>query len=266
MNRYETVFKDLKGRSRGALVPFLMLGEWGVEDTLCWVDMLVENGADVLELGMPFSDPVADGLVIQQSSVVALEKGATPDSCFKMIAVIREKYPELPMGLLTYANLVVARGVNKFYRDAVNNGLDSVLMADIPAHAIRVFSEAALENNILPILIAPPNATEEQLTFIAQYSRGYTYVVSRSGVTGANQQAGIPTDIIHRLKQLQAPPALLGFGISSTKDVENAIQAGCGGVICGSALVNIQQQNSIEKALDDGARLMQDLCCGLSCN
>ena len=264
MNRYETVFKDLESQSRGALVPFLMLGEWGFEDTLCWVDMLVGNGADALELGMPFSDPVADGPVIQQSSVTALEKDATPDSCFQMIALIREKYPRLPLGLLTYANLVVARGINKFYKDAANSGLDSVLMADIPAHAIKVFAEAAEKNKILPILIAPPNATEQQLKVIAQFSKGYTYVVSRSGVTGASQQAGIPNEIIRRLKQLKAPPALLGFGISTTEDVENAIEAGCGGAICGSALVRIQQQHSIQDSLKEGAKLMGSLSKGLS--
>jgi tryptophan synthase alpha chain len=263
MNRYKVVFSALEEESRGALVPFLMIGELSDVETLQWVDMLVANGADALELGMPFSDPVADGPVIQQSSVIALEKGATPDSCFKLIALIRKKYPQLPLGLLTYANLVVARGIDRFYKDASVSGLDSVLLADIPAHAIGAFANSAQQNAILPILIAPPNATEQQLVTISRLSKGYTYVVSRAGVTGANNRSGFPADIISRLAQLNAPPSLLGFGIANGKDVKRALNAGCAGAICGSALVKIQQQFKGKERLLKGAELMQVLNSGV---
>ncbi len=263
MNRYETVFNDLEMQSRGALVPFLMLAEPTIDESLQWVDMLIENGADALELGMPFSDPVADGPVIQLSSINVLNNGITPDDCFELIAKIRAKYPLIPMGLLTYANLVVARGLDKFYKDAAASGLDSVLLADIPVHAIEPFTKAANANQILPILIAPPNASTKQLEHIAVLSQGYTYVVSRAGVTGANQGAGIPRDVIQKLADLGAPPALLGFGVSSTDDVKDAIAAGCSGAICGSALVKIQQQYNGSERLLKGAELMQLLGKGL---
>ncbi len=263
MNRYEAVFTDLKKQSRGALVPFLMLAEPTIDESLQWVDMLIENGADALELGMPFSDPVADGPVIQLSSINVLKNNIKPDDCFALIARIRKKYPKVPMGLLTYANLVVARGLDKFYRDAATAGLDSVLLADIPAHAIGAFSQAAKNNNIFPILIAPPNATDKQLQLIASGSKGYTYVVSRAGVTGANKRSGIPTDVIKRLAKFKASPSLLGFGISTKEDVADAIAAGCSGAICGSALVKIQQQYKGEERLQKGAELMQQLISGL---
>ena len=264
MNRYQSLFGNLKNQSRGALVPFLMLGEPDINQCLQWVDMLIGNGADALELGMPFSDPVADGPVIQLSSIAVLKNNTSVDDCFEMISRIREKHPTIPMGLLTYANLLVARGLEKFYQDCAKAGLDSVLMADIPAHAIAPFAKAAVDNQILPILIAPPNAAEQQLEAIARKSQGYTYVVSRAGVTGDNKAAGIPRDIIKQLAELGAPPSLLGFGISTTEDVANAIDAGCSGAICGSALVKIQQQYQGEQRLAEGAKLMSQLTKGLS--
>ncbi len=264
MNRYSQIFQQAAQQKRGILVPFLMLGDGGKEQTLDWVDMLVENGADALELGMPFSDPVADGPVIQAATIRALEAGTTPDSCFEMIAQIRKKYPILAMGLLTYANLVVARGVSQFYSDAEKAGLDSILVADIPAHAILPFKSAAKKVEVDVVLIAAPNTTEKQLQLIARYSAGYTYVVSRSGVTGADKKSGIPEKIISRLVELNAAPALLGFGISTRQDVRNAIEAGCKGAICGSALVRIQQQYSGQERLEKGAQLMRQLSLGLA--
>ncbi len=264
MNRYEVVFRNCALQKRGALVPFFMLAEPTIDGCLDWVDMLIENGADALELGMPFSDPVADGIVIQQSSINVLKNNITPDDCFNLIAEIRSRYADIPMGLLTYSNLVVARGLDTFYGDAASAGLDSVLLADIPAHAISSFAEAATENDISPILIAPPNAAVEQLKLISSISKGYTYVVSRAGVTGANESSGLPLEVLSELKKLAAPPAILGFGISTQQDVNKAITAGFSGAICGSALVKIQQQNEIKESLIKGAELMRELALGLA--
>lgn len=263
MNRYQQIFQHAEQQNRGVLVPFLMLGDGGIEQTLDWVDMLVENGADALELGMPFSDPVADGAVVQSAAIRALQAGTTPEICFKIIADIRLKYPELAMGLLTYANLVVARGLKDFYADAKQAGLDSILIADIPAHAIIPFKSEAEKVDIDVVLIATPNASEKQLKLISHFSAGYTYVVSRSGVTGADKKSGIPQEIISQLIELKAAPTLLGFGISTENDVKNAIQAGCRGAICGSALVSIQQKFNGTERLEKGAQLMTELSRGL---
>ncbi len=264
MNRYRQIFQQASQQKRGILVPFLMLGDGSLEQILAWVDMLVENGADALELGMPFSDPVADGPVIQAATIRALQAGTTPDSCFDIISQIRTKYPDLAMGLLTYANLVVARGLGEFYNDAQKAGLDSILIADIPVHAILPFKTEAEKTAVDVVLIATPNATEKQLQSIACHSTGYTYVVSRSGVTGADKKSGIPKDIISQLTELNAAPALLGFGISTEQDVRDAIQAGCSGAICGSALVSIQQKFNGTERLEKGAQLMNELTSGLT--
>ncbi len=264
MSRYTKVFDQAKNEGRGILVPFLMIGDPDVEQCLDWADMLVEQGADALELGMPFSDPVADGPVIQASAIRALNAGTTPDICFEVIAKIRQRYPDLPMGLLSYANLAVARGIEQFYSDARKSGLDSILLADIPAHANAAFAQAANKHNICNILIAPPNASDDLLRIIAKKSEGYTYVVSRSGVTGANDEAGFPTKIILNLNEFGAPPSLLGFGISSGRDVRQAIGSGCAGAICGSALVKIVAESSSENRLKQGRKLMAELCTGLT--
>lgn len=262
-NRYQQTF-NRNSSNKGVLVPFLMLGDFSLQDTLQWVDMLVNHGADALELGMPFSDPVADGPVIQKAAIKALENGITPKDCFEIIHHIRKRYPNLPLGLLTYANLVVASGLREFYQRAKSAGLDSVLLADIPVHAIDVFKKYANAASIDQILIATPNANEKQLEQIAHKTSGYTYVVSRSGVTGENNQSGVPATILKQLKKFNAPPALLGFGISSTEHVKNAIAAGFDGVICGSALVSVQHQYQKKERLQKGTQLMQNLVSGLS--
>ncbi len=262
-SRYQAVFDLAKKQQRGILVPFVMLGDPNMEQCLRWIDLLIENGADALELGMPFSDPVADGPVIQASSLRALASGTTPTSCFEAIHRIRIKYPAIPMGLLTYANLAVSNGVDPFYQKARDAGLDSVLLADIPVHGCQLFSHTAKLYGIDHILIAPPNASEETLKKIADNSKGYTYVVSRSGVTGANNEAGYPVNIVRTLLKYNAPPSLLGFGISSAEDVARAIQTGCSGAICGSALVQIMALKNENEKQFFGRKLMMELCSGL---
>jgi len=262
IDRYQQLFDTNKSKS-GILVPFFMLGDFSETETLEWVDMLIENGANALELGMPFSDPVADGPVIQKAAIKALARGTNPDVCFKLITAIRKKHPLVPMGLLTYANLVVVKGIKEFYAQAQQSGLDSILLADIPVHAIEVFKTMSHKYGIHQVLIATPNATEQQIEKIAKKSSGYTYVVSRSGVTGTDLKSGLPTDTLKRIKSFQAPPALLGFGISQKQDVVNAMVAGFDGVICGSALVHIQHQYDNKERLIKGAQLMQLLKRGL---
>lgn len=134
---------------------------------------------------MPFSDPLADGPTIQAANLRAFAAGVTPEQCFEMLATIRQKYPEIPIGLLMYANLVFSNGIDEFYQRCAEVGVDSVLVADVPVVESAPFRTAALRHGIAPIFICPPNADDELLREIASYGRGYTYLVSRAGVTGA---------------------------------------------------------------------------------
>lgn len=244
MERYENLFTQLKDRKEGAFVPFVTLGDPSVEQSLKIIDTLIEAGADALELGIPFSDPLADGPTIQEATLRAFAAGVTPSQCFEMLALIRQKHPTIPIGLLMYANLVFSKGIDEFYAQCEKVGVDSVLVADVPVEESAPFRTAALRHNVAPIFICPPNADEELLRQIAAHGRGYTYLLSRAGVTGAENRAALPLHhLVEKLKEFNAPPSLQGFGISAPEQVTGAIEAGAAGAISGSAIVKIIEKN-----------------------
>lgn len=254
-NRYQSCFESLKQKQQGAFVPFVMLGDPNLELSYQIITRLIDNGADALELGIPFSDPIADGPVIQKAAIRALDNGATVAKCFDLIANIRKDYPDIPVGLLVYSNLVVGNSIDGFYQQAANAGVDSVLVADVPIIESDRFIETANKHNIAPIFIATPNAGEETLREVASRGQGYTYLLSRAGVTGTDVKAEMPVDgIIESLNKYHAPPALLGFGISEPAQVKQAIKSGAGGAISGSAVVKI-----IEKNLEDSRNMLDEL-------
>lgn len=242
-NRYEKCFSALKQKKQGAFVAFVMLGDPDLPTSYKIIQTLIENGADALELGIPFSDPIADGAVIQASAIRALKNNIKVNDCFQLLKKLRQQYPQIPVGLLLYSNLVIAKGIENFYQSANESGVDSILIADVPILEAQPFIAAAKKNQIAPIFIATPNASEETLKKIAEHSKGYTYLLSRAGVTGTEVKAEMPLkNIISTLKQYQAPPTLLGFGISSATQVAQAIKNDADGVISGSAVVKIVQQ------------------------
>lgn len=244
MDRYNAMFARLKDNNQGAFVPFVTVCDPNPELSYQIMETLVESGADALELGIPFSDPLADGPTIQGANIRALESGATPDICFEQIGKIRTKYPELPIGLLMYANLVYSRGIDNFYQRCAEAGIDSVLVADVPTNEADEFIQAARKHGVHPIFIAPPTATDETLKQVSELGGGYTYLLSRAGVTGAETKANMPVgDMLGRLNQFDAPPALLGFGISEPAQVKQALEAGAAGAISGSAVVKIIEAN-----------------------
>ncbi|MCD9489557.1 tryptophan synthase subunit alpha [Photobacterium phosphoreum] len=244
MDRYHTLFTQLSARNEGAFVPFVTLGDPTPQQSMDIIDTLVAAGADALELGIPFSDPLADGPTIQGANIRALAANTTPTICFEMLTKIRAKYPQLPIGLLMYANLVFAAGIDDFYRRCADAGVDSVLIADVPVNASHEFRMAAEIHGIHPIFIAPPNADAATLTTVSELGGGYTYLLSRAGVTGAETKAEMPIEpLLACLKAHNAPPALLGFGISTPEQVTAAIKAGAAGAISGSAVVKIIENN-----------------------
>ncbi|HDR2751614.1 MULTISPECIES: tryptophan synthase subunit alpha [Enterobacter] len=255
MERYDNAFAQLKARKEGAFVPFVTLGDPGPEQSLKIIDTLVEAGADALELGIPFSDPLADGPTIQNATLRAFAAGVTPTQCFEMLAAIRQKHPTIPIGLLMYANLVFNRGIDEFYAECARVGVDSVLVADVPIEESAPFRQAAMRHNVAPIFICPPNADDELLRQIASYGRGYTYLLSRAGVTGAENKAALPLHhLVEKLAQYNAAPPLQGFGISSPEQVTAAIDAQAAGAISGSAIVKI-----IEKNVDKPEQMLAEL-------
>ncbi len=255
MDRYARVFNQLKESNQGAFVPFVMIGDPDPETSVDVICQLIDSGADALELGFPYSDPIADGPTIQKAAIRALKNGATPSGCFDVLTKVRARYPDVPIGLLLYSNLVLAKGIDTFYQKAKEAGVDSILIADVPFREVEPFKNASSAAGIKQILIAPPNASDEALQEIAQESDGYTYVLGRAGVTGAETDANLDAQaLLDKLKQAHAAPTLLGFGISRPEQVKQAIDAGAKGAISGSATVNI-----IEKNLADKQQLLAEL-------
>jgi len=225
--RYETMFTRLREKKEGAFIPFVMLGDPDAETSLSIIDTLITAGADALELGIPFSDAVADGPVIQEAGYRALAAGATPAHCFRLLKRVRDSHPEVPMGLLIYANLVVHADLKTFYRESAGAGVDSVLVADVPVAAASLFIDAAEAADIAPVFVVPPNADDAAICEIARRGRGYTYFLGRSGVTGADREMQTPPQ--SRLKALRiagAAPIVIGFGISTPEHIRAVLAAG----------------------------------------
>ncbi|WP_105171563.1 tryptophan synthase subunit alpha [Pseudoalteromonas sp. T1lg24] len=244
MSRYQQAFHALNEVNQGAFVPFVTIGDPNKELSFEIIKSLIDGGADALELGIAFSDPIADGPVIQAANIRALENHITTAESFEIIRKVREYNADIPIGLLLYSNLVLAQGIDNFYRTAKEVGVDSILVADVPLHESKMFRQAAMQAEIEPIFIATPNADDDTLRQCASYGRGYTYLLSRAGVTGTETKAQMPADsMIKKLLNFNAAPALLGFGISTPEDVKAAIASGAAGAISGSAVVKIIENN-----------------------
>jgi len=238
MTRYVAMFERLRQQGEGAFGAFAMLGDPDLPASASILDALVEGGADMVEVGIPFSDPVADGPVIQAAAVRAIGAGTRTADCFRLLGEFRIRHPGVPVGILTYANLVVARGREAFYRAAAEVGVDSVLVADVPLIEAGPFLAAARWAGVAPVLIAAPNTPPERLARIAAEGEGYTYCVARAGVTGADSEVRFAGEVIAALLEAKAPPPVLGFGISDPEHVRLALRAGAAGVISGSAIVD----------------------------
>lgn len=259
--RYQNAFSALKEKNEQAFIPFVMIGDPNAEQSFEVIKSLIDAGADALELGIPFSDPSADGVTIQKAALRALGEGINPDICIEILKRVRAYSPQMPIGLLLYGNLVFARGINTFYKDMSEAGVDSVLIADVPMRESEPFREAALKYGVAPIFIAPPNACDKTLREVASYSRGYTYVLSRAGVTGVdsaespkNTISSSADELISSLNKYHAAPPVLGFGISTPQQVKDALKAGALGAISGSAVVKI-----IEDNLSNNSKMIADL-------
>jgi tryptophan synthase alpha chain len=235
MSRYAAMFERLDGD--GAFGAFLMLGDPDLETSAALLDAVIDAGADMIEVGIPFSDPVADGQVIQAAARRALTAGVRVGDCLDLIEALRARNNRVPIGILTYANIVVARP--GFMRDAADAGADSLLIADVPALEAEPLVREMEQAGIEPVLIAAANTPEAALGRIARLSKAYTYCVSRAGITGTHAGGEFDAQLIGRLEQLGAPPPIFGFGISRPEHVRAALAAGARGVICGSAIVDL---------------------------
>ena len=245
MSRYRAMFDRLAERGEGAFGAFLMVGDPDLEASARLLDAAVAGGADMIEVGIPFSDPVADGPVIQAAAKRALKGGTKVSDCFALLRAFRSRKPDIPLGILTYANLVLARGVDRYCAAAGEAGVDSLLIADVPSIEAEPFAAAARCAGLDLVMIAAPNTPPAALARIARLASGYTYCVARAGVTGVGERLALDHGrLFDALRRLGAPPPVLGFGISTPAQVAEALEAGAAGVISGSAIVRLIAEGS----------------------
>ncbi|AKC59992.1 tryptophan synthase subunit alpha [Blochmannia endosymbiont of Polyrhachis (Hedomyrma) turneri] len=248
MTRYKKLFSKLMLQQEKAFIPFVTLGDPDFHLSIKIINILIKYGADALELGIPFSDPLGDGKSIQNSFQRALDSKIKINDAFKIIKIIRQKYSNIPIGLLTYTNLVFKNGIDEFYSSCQQHNIDSILIADLPIEESKIFRNAALQHNISQVFICPPNANNNLLKQIAKHSQSYTYLTSRPGVTGNEHNNSMHDNcsldiLIHDLKTHNSPPIIQGFGISCPLDVQIALSSEINGIISGSAIADIIMYN-----------------------
>ena len=245
MTLISQTFEKLRIRGEGALIGYVTAGDPEPQLTPRIAEALVKGGVDILELGLPFSDPIADGPTIQAASVQALKAGTTPKMVLRMAGEIKRKCP-VPIIIMTYFNPVFRLGLERFFRLAKNSGVDGVIVPDLPVEEADGYRKAAAACGVDAIFLAAPSTTEERLNKIVECSSGFVYLVSHFGVTGAREKMAESTiQLVKKvLPHTQGKvPLAVGFGVSKPEHVRAILGAGADGVIVGSAFVNIISGN-----------------------
>ena len=244
MNAYKKLFNKLKKNNEGALVAFTVIGDPDYEASLEIVKKIIDSGADILELGVPFSDPIADGPTIQSADIRALKIGMNMDKAFNFIKEVRKYNNKVPIGLLVYGNLIYQRGINKFYHDSAKSGVNSILAADVPLEEADDYIKAARRNKIDTVFIVSPTTYNERIKKIVNKVTGFVYVISRLGVTGARLTLEKSTlALVKRVRKYTKKPLCVGFGISKPEHVKAVVKTGVDGAIVGSAIVDLIAKN-----------------------
>jgi tryptophan synthase alpha chain len=230
--RISEKFNELKSRGEGALIAYVCAGDGNTPQI---VHALIRGGADIIELGLPFSDPVADGPTIQASIQRALDAGMNPDVYFDMVKGLDV---DIPLVVMTYYNMIFKRGLERFVKDCKNSGITGIIVPDLPAEESDELVGYCHEHGVDLIFLIAPTTRGDRLEKIQQRGTGFLYLISRLGVTGAR------SDIAHSTKELldrvtSDTPKAVGFGISSGEQAATIFKSGAEGVIVGSAFVDI---------------------------
>ena len=240
MSRISETFKSLAAKRSGAYIPYVCAGDPDPEFTSEMVRRLCSSGADILELGLPFSDPIADGPTVQGAMSRSLSAGFKVRDVFDLLSSLRSSGTDQPVVLMTYYNPVLRIGVESFCRQLAKAGGDAVLVVDLPLEESADLDEAAEKNGLDVIRLIAPTTTDLRMDLLLSRASGFAYVVSVAGVTGARDN--LPEQAVPLLMRATAKsklPVVLGFGISRPSHVREALSAGASGVVEGSGLISV---------------------------
>jgi tryptophan synthase alpha chain len=255
--RIQQVFERRKSEGKAVLVAYLTAGDPTPEATPGLVAALERGGAELIELGVPFSDPIADGPVIQRGSDRALKAGTTVKKVLLMAREIR-KTSEIPLLLFTYLNPVLRYGLENLARDAKAAGIDGCLLTDVSVEEADVYVDAMRAAGLDTVFLAAPTSTPERLKLVAKFSSGFIYLVSRTGVTGEREKLSDALEpLIDATRAISKLPVAAGFGIS-TPEQAGAVAKIADGVVVGSAIVRLIEQHAGEAGLEAFARALRD--------
>lgn len=240
---YSKMFERLEENDEGAFIPFVVAGDPDYDTSLEIVKRLVDSGVDALEIGFPFSDPVADGVSVQEADIRAFDSGMTIEKCFSFLEDVR-KYTTIPIGLLLYYNIVYKHGIDSFYKRLSNLDVNAVLIADLPPEEAGDVIDASDKYGVEEIFIVSQSTSNERLNKISEIVGGFIYVASVMGTTGVRKKVEHNTkELIRRIKNNTDIPICVGFGISKQQHVKEVLDAGSDGAIVGSAIINIIKEN-----------------------
>jgi tryptophan synthase alpha chain len=238
MSRISKIFKP----GRKALVGYITTGYPDIETTVKAAEVLAENGCDILELGIPFSDPLADGATIQKASHAALMCGVTPQACLETAKTISER-TEMPLVFMTYYNPILKYGLEDFCHSCVHAGVNGLIVPDLPPEEGKELEIVSKQNNIDLIYLLAPTSTDSRMKTAAERSRGFIYLVSLTGVTGARKDLSPELGkFVKRVRSKTAKPLCVGFGISTEEQAVQAVQE-ADGVIIGSKLIQLMEED-----------------------
>ncbi|HDP70310.1 MAG TPA: tryptophan synthase subunit alpha [Actinobacteria bacterium] len=245
MSRIEHKFKELKARDKKALIPYITGGYPTLDACEKLIELFAANGADIVEIGIPYSDPLADGPTIQRASEAVLSSGVDVEDIFKMVANLRKK-TDIPLVFMTYYNVIYCYGEKKFAEKAISIGIDGVIVPDLPPEEAASWCKVATVNSLDTIFLVAPTSDDERIEKIVSASSGFIYCVSLTGVTGARDNLPMElSSFMRRVRSQTDKPLAVGFGISST-EVAKKVSKLADGIIIGSALIDLIEDSGIE--------------------
>jgi len=250
-NKVKSLFEGLSKKGEKALICYIVGGYPDLETSKEIIKTLIDSGADIIEIGIPFSDPMADGPVIQSALIKALAKGTTPLVCFNIVKELRKTYNNTPFLFMTYSNIVFSNNLNNFLKAAKKNNIDGFIIPDLNVEDSHDYINITKKLGLATIFLSAPNTSKKRLVEIASASTGFVYMVSVFGTTGSRtkfekytfEAISAAREIVNRYKI----PLAVGFGISSPAEGKKILKSGADGIIVGSSLMKIIMENEKDK-------------------